>query len=268
MTEKRKPGFYRISSEEYHATSALNKSGIVHLAKSPSHYKWNKDNPDPPTPAMKTGSALHLSVFEPDEYKKQVRVAPAVDKRTKAGKALWAGFERGAQGKIIIPAKDEDVIKNMKNAVLRNETAAALLADGIAELSGFWVHETGVMCKLRSDWITGNKIVVDLKSCLDASYKAFQKAVANLYYHWQAAFYLDGLTKLTGEEHLVFLFICVEKTAPYGVAVYQLDRESINAARRQMTPIIDQYAMCKAKGYWPGYVDEIQTLALPRWAIN
>ena len=264
----KKPGFYRISNEEYHAYPALNKSGMVHLDKSPSHYKWNKDNPEPPTPAKQTGSALHLAVFEPDEYKKQVAVAPVVDKRTKIGKAAFADFERKAEGKIIISGKDESVIKNMKDAVLRNSTASTLLADGIAELSGFWVHETGVMCKCRPDWITGDKIVVDLKSCLDASYKGFQKAAANFLYHWQAAFYLDGLTALTGEEHLVFCFICVEKTAPYGVAVYQLDRASIGAARSQIAPIINQYAICKAKDYWPGYVDEIQQLALPRWAIN
>lgn len=264
-----KPGFYKLSNEEYHKDPALNKSGLVELARSPRHFKAMKEEPKETTPAMVFGSAFHLAVLEPDEYKKKIVIAPSVPKRSKADKATWAAFNDRVQkgGLIPISQEDADTIEHMKKAVLENETAAALLSDGIAELSGFFRDQTGVMCKIRTDWITGDRIVVDLKSCRDASFSAFQRDSANLKYHWQAAFYLDGLTTLTGEEHVDFLFLCVEKTVPYGVAVYRLDHEAIEAGRRQIRPLINQYAECLARDYWPGYVDTVQQLGLPRWAL-
>lgn len=122
------------------------------------------------------------------------------------------------------------------------------------------------MCKVRLDWYTGLKEVVDLKSCLDASYEAFSKAIANLKYHWQAWFYLKGITTVKEVEHTKFIFIAVEKDPPYGVAVYEATEAMLKKAQTQIEPLLDVYAQCLKTDVWPGYRDELQQIDLPRWA--
>jgi len=268
MKKIKKPGIFELSNEEYHDQPGLNKSGLVQLAKSPAHYfEWYHAPEEEPTRAMVIGTAIHTAILEPDKFVQSIIIAPQVDKRTKAGKAEWESFQEKAKGKIVLTEDEVHAIEGMKASVYNNITAFDLLLEGKAEQSIFFkdpVHN--LLCKVRPDWYTVDREVVDIKTCLDAGYDGFSKAIANYKYHWQALFYLKGLTAVTEIEHAKFIFIAVEKTPPYAVAIYEATKDMLNTARRQIASILDVYAHCLKRNVWPGYEDKVQQIELPRWA--
>lgn len=75
-----KPGIYQpeqLNNETYHALEAVSKSDLDKINRSPAHYKYAKENPTPPTPAMERGTAVHMAVLEPDEFRRHY--APEFD---------------------------------------------------------------------------------------------------------------------------------------------------------------------------------------------
>lgn len=149
----------------------------------------------------------------------------------------------------------------------------------------------------------GNNMVVDLKTCEDASLEGFSKSIANWRYDVQHPYYLDGLREAlrqgnceppaegaaelsaywTDKETGVlcrcrpdfwrghpnhFIFIAVEKKPPYAVGVYKLDEESVDLGRAVYRADLKRYAECLANDNWPGYGDKIQTISVPGWHAN
>ena len=81
-------------------------------------------------------------------------------------------------------------------------------------------------------------LIVDLKTTMDASPDAFARTAANFNYPLQAAYYVDGLQAAgiaSPDAVTSFVFLVVEKTPPYGVAVYTLPEDAIEP-RSQPVP--------------------------------
>ena len=251
-----------ISNADYHADPAISASQLKTVMQSPYHYWSRYLDPDRvamvPTAAMRLGSLVHCAVLEPDELSTRYQLAP--DRRTKEGKA--AVTEMAAAGIEAVSETDLAQALQIADAVRSNSTAALLLSNGAAEQS-FWFDDiaTGMRCKCRPDWFDGTTIV-DLKTCQDASPTGFAKAVANFSYQIQAAHYLAGTLATR------FIFVAVEKTAPYAIGVYELDAEALvhgSISRHNALQILQD---CKAVNNYPGYTDGIQTLQLPGWALK
>ena len=147
---------------------------------------------------------------------------------------------------------------------------AALLGDGYAEASTFWIDEaTGELCKCRPDWVspTGSGVIlVDGKTCQDASPAGFARTVWNFSYHLQAAWYSEGFERATGIQVHGFVFAAVESSWPHPAAAYMLGDDVLDAARRENRRLLDLYAECKRTGVWPGYAPGISLIQLPAWA--
>lgn len=159
-------------------------------------------------------------------------------------------------------------IHGMREAVMNHPAANRLLTSvpGKAEISFYWNDaKTGEVCRMRPDWLREDDLIVDLKSCEDASLDGFAKSVANWRYDVQDAFYSDGFEAVTGRKPKGFVFIAVEKKPPYAVGVYILDAETKEIGRAQYREDLDKFAECKAKDVWPGYGDAIQKLNMPGW---
>jgi exodeoxyribonuclease VIII len=251
------------SNADYHADPAVSASHLHAVAKSPYHY-WSRYL-DPqrvsvePTTAMRLGSLVHCAVLEPEELAGRYGVCGP--RNTKAGKEQ--AERMAAAGIEAVTQSDMALALSMALSVRLHPAAAALLAQGKAEQSFWWDDAaTGLRCKCRPDWYAGTT-VVDLKTTTDASPAGFARSVATFRYHVQASHYLAGLH---GAER--FVFIAVEKTAPYVVAVYELDAAAMAAGdelrQRDMRVIAD----CQAISEWPGYGNTIQSLSLPSWALR
>jgi len=252
-----------LSNEEYHADPAVSASHLHQVARSGQHYwaRYVTKVPELPksTAAMTMGSLVHCAVLEPDELLKRYGIAP--DRRTKVGKE--AAAEMQANG--IEPVSEADMLlaERMARAVRRHPYAAKLLSAGKPETSIWWDDpETGLRCKCRPDWING-RVCVDLKTTTDASLLGFAKSMAHFRYHVQTAHYMA--CDLFDQ----FIFIAVEKEAPYAVACYYLDPCSRDFAEGQRLRARDlqRIANCRAMAAWPGYGDELQRISLPGWAF-
>jgi len=249
-----------MSSADYHAHPAVSKSVLDKLARSPLHCRAYLDGErTEPTPAMLLGTAVHTAILEPERFDVEYAVFEG-DRRTTAGKQAYADLV--SRGKSIVSASDSDVISSMAAAVRAHPVASALLRNGSAEQSVFWTDPmTGLGCKCRPDWWRTDNIVVDVKTTEDASPAAFAKSIAGFRYHVQAAHYLAG----TQADR--FVFIAVEKKAPYAVAVYELDAVSLEVGEAIRREELNIYDICSRAGEWPGYSPDIEVLSLPAWAF-
>jgi hypothetical protein len=249
------------SNEQYHADPAVSASHLHAIAKSPQHY-WSRflnpaRPPVEPTAAMRFGSLAHCAVLESEELPNRYGVCGP--RNTKAGKEQ--AEQMAAAGIEPVTAGDMLTANCMADAVRSHPYAGALLAEGKAEQSFWWDDlPTGMRCKCRPDWYFGST-VVDLKTTTDASPAGFAKSVATFRYHVQASHYLSGLH---GAER--FLFIAVEKTYPYAVAVYELDADAMRVGDELRRRDLQMIADCRATGEWPGYSSTCEILSLPKWA--
>ena len=257
-----------MTEQEYRKHPAISRSELFKISESPEKFKYYQEHPEEPTPALVFGQLFHAMALTPETVWEQFAVMPNVDRRTKVGKEEWALFETDNQGKDIITANDFEQIKAMYDALYSTPYVAKLLS-GTKELSFFMEDEsTGVMMKCRPDCLTDigdTHILIDYKSCTDATSEQFMKDAIKLMYDLQMAYYKDILDKQRGCEHTV-LFIAQEKTAPYLVNVLEANEYFIKSGRDMYRTYLDMYAECEKSGNWYGLVNGgINTLGLPSW---
>lgn len=274
------PGLHEVDSETYHQGDGwrdiIGHSGIVRLMRSPLHYKYGQDEDDEEREDhFDFGEAYHLAILQYDLFKKTV-VAPPPEVLSKSGSRAgnaWKEWEAAQLqgGKVILTHKAFNALENMAEVMERCETASAILKNpGFCERSAVWkdpVYEFLGKCRPDKD-IPNLGVLVDLKTCRNASQQEFAKACGNLGYDIEAAWYLDGMRALTGIDYQTFIFLAQEKTPPYAVAVYQADEEFIGVGRRKCDVAREIYNNCLAKNYWPGYPDRVQKVYLPVWATK
>ena len=187
-------------------------------------------------------------------------------KCTKDGKA-W----RDAQTREIVEDVQMRTALAQAAAVRALPDVAALLGDGYGEASAFWIDEaTGELCKCRPDWVSpagDGVILVDGKTCQDASPEGFGRAVANYAYDLQAAHYAEGFRLATGLRVYGFIFAAVESAWPHAAAAYMLPDDWLDAALIERRRLIDLYAKCRRENRWPGYGSQLRQLVRPRWHL-
>lgn len=283
MMERHAGLFPDIPNDAYHGGPGISKSGLDLIARSPRHYRFAtdaaNDNARTPTAAQRVGSLAHKLILEPDSFHAEYVVGPKFDRRTNAGKEAAAAFEVEAAGRTVITEDEFEQANAMLHAVGAHPFAAALFRKGRAEVSAYWNDPaTGVLCRCRPDYWRRDGILVDLKTTDDSSPEEFGRSVLKWRYHVQAAFYLEG-ARLAMEQSPVdldleiglpaeFVFVAVEKNPPHAVAVYRLDRDSIEVGRREMRADLDRYATCLANDDWPAFGDTLLPLSLPEWHLR
>jgi len=261
-----------MPADEYHSTHAMSAGGLKRMRQSPAHFFGvqldpNRPPPGEPSPALKNGTLVHCAIFEPDQLSSRYHVKPpGIDGRTKEGKA-WA--ERHAAFELV-DAAQMAAAQAQAAALRRLPEIAALLSDGFGEASAFWIDEaTGELCKCRPDWTSpagDGVILVDGKTCQDASPDGFSRAIWNFDYWLQAAWYSDGYERATGKHVHGFVFAAVESSWPHAAAAYMLGDDVLDRARTENRRLLDLYAECRRTNIWPGYQTTIQPISLPAWA--
>ena len=233
------------------------------LKTSPQKARYGRHSP---SAAMATGTLFHTAILEPDELEKRYLVSDNLDRRTKAGKEAVAEAE--AQGLILLKSDQMDEAMAARDAVHAITEASNLIKGNAAlfEQAVFW-NEGKTQAKAKLDILRPSlNAVPDLKTAQDASPSGFARAVANFGYHMQAAWYLRGVTKVTGEKHDDFPFIVVEPVYPYACAVYRLDKAAMAEGLAMCKHALKLYRECSEADAWPGY--QSQTLELPKWSFQ
>lgn len=261
-------GFYpNLSNEDYHASSAISKSGLMTFKRSPLHYydaylsddRIQKEQ----TPQMLLGSIVHTMILEGGEVNNRYVAAPKIDKRTNAGKEAWLIFSEENKDKQVVDAQLWSDAMYMSEKIFKNPKAMELIEGGVNESSIFYNDsDTGLMCKSRPDVLFEGH-VVDLKTTADASPEAFSKSIYTYGYHVQCAMMQEAIHSQLGVMVKNFFFVCVETKSPFYTAIYILDDEAMHKGREEAKNLLEKYKKCRQNNEWNGY--EIMQIGLPRW---
>lgn len=257
-----------MTEKEYRQHEGISRSELWKLRESPEKAKWAWEHPEPPTPALLFGQAVHKLVLEPDTFDEAFAVSPNIDRRTKDGKAAYNAFcDTLGERQVITPEMHHTAVEMRNKAI--STTFVAKLLQGEHEKPMFWVDDlTGEPCKIRLDALSeidGRPLIVDYKSTQDASTDGFMRHALNFGYDFQAAMYSEGVEKVTGQKPL-FVFIAQEKTEPYAVNILQADDLFLKRGYEIYRELLGIYHECKESGVWYGYLGAyniINNLALP-----
>lgn len=261
-------GLINVPESEYHAHPAISKSGLDRISISPAHFKAWKAAPDDPTDAMLFGSLCHRLILEPQAFEATVACAPECDRRTKDGKAIWDAFQAENVAKTIVKRDQYEILAGMARAWVAHPLYSKVHEGSLIEKSVFWNDpQTGLQCKSRPDIVHKSGMILDLKTTDSAVPTEFQRTIAKYRYHVQAAWYLDGISKATGQTFDQFLFIAIEKKPPFGIAVYVATPLMIAQGRQAYIRDFETYAECMRKDSWPSYPTDVQPIDLPVWAM-
>ena len=259
-----------MTEREYRKSPAISRSELWHIRESPQKFKYYKENPPAPTPALLFGQVFHKMLLEPVTFDDEFVVAPEVNRLTKDGKQMWEAFVADHEKQTIIPEEMYAKAKEMCEAV-KSEPLAVKLLNGAAEVPFFWTDEmTGEDCKCRVDVLNteySQPIIVDAKTTADASTESFIRSAINYGYDFQAAMYSEGVEKNIGKKPL-FVFIAVEKDPPFSINILQADELMLRRGYDLFREYIGIYHDCKMTGNFYGYLgklNQINNLALPAY---
>ena len=265
------PGVYpRIPSEDYHRWKALSSSMLKRIVRSPSHLRDYLDNPKPSTKDQIFHTAIHTAVLEPDRFVAEYVKAPALDRRTKEGKAAWAVLMETYGASRVLDEDDYATCIAARAGLLEMPKLMELLRlDDPAlvdfELSFVW-EENGVLCKGRADLVNTHYqdgALVDLKSTNDARPHKFQWQMRDNGDHVQGAFYSRGLIA-NGIPIEACYLVAIEDSPPARARGYRIHAGLMEHAEIQVSAGVAAYKDCLATDKWPGYEDRIESIGAPQ----
>lgn len=270
-----------VDAEAYHAHKALSASKLSLLAKSPAHYRYAEDHPQPSTQAQIIGEAVHKAVLEPSLFAEYYTLSPLASRRSKAYDQTVA--DAGGAHRVLLKKEYEEIYA-MRSAIQANANAHDLLGGYVGAFrevtllaqTSYTYEDTGEVVafplKARLDvWDPAGGVIVDLKTTRDASPEAFSKALYDYGYYRQLAFYrymAKALIQAVTDEVVIpdCYIVAVEKTPPYPVVIYRIDDMALQAGWDECRALLERHHACHRSGVWPGYATDEQALTLPQWA--
>lgn len=243
-----------MDQNEYLSMRAVNSHALIEMMRSPLHcwarYFDPERKKDEPTAAMRFGSLVHTMILEPERFDSRYVVAD-INRRTNQGKAE---FERILSlGMAPVSADEMVVAVSIKNSVMNHHLARELLTDGEPEKTIIFGRGRGLLpLKGRLDYLHPQHGIIELKTAVDASKRAFVSAVYRYGYHISAAFY-RSLVRYALLAECQHTFVVVEPKPPYAVAVYSTPDSMLDEGRRIFAEQLDRLDECVASEIWPGY---------------
>ena len=255
-----------MTEQEYRNHPAISRSQLFKIKESPEKFKWAEEHPEPPAPALIFGQLLHAMVLQPETVDRDFAVT-TFGRKTKTFDKHQSELEEGVT--LVTESEFEQAVAMKKK--LESIDYVRQLLSGEREKPFFWKDDlTGEECKCRVDClshINGIDIIVDLKTAENADTDTFMRHAIKYGYNLQAAMYGEGVKANTGKEH-AFVFIVIEKKAPYAINILQADKAFVLHGFDMFRELIGTYHECKVSGNWWGYLGKhniINNLPLPAY---
>lgn len=281
---------------EYHSLPALSGTGVKRLLESPADYKWERENPCEPSPAMAFGTLVHaltLGTYEPEDdpfnyeppvIDPAVIVAPFDSFRTKEAKE-WKALQE-LEGKQVVSqsvhatmladvekktaaleAKKQEAhtrAQTLAHAVHDHEVAGRLLdAPGVSEVAVFGEHR-GAPLRGKLDRLPDEGPLIDLKTARNIGLRHMAYAMDDFGYALQLAHYALLADRLERP-----YIIAVRNEGRPAAAVYRIGEQTWSLALAATRGAWDLYADCMESGIWPDPHDNrVLDVDLPYWALD
>jgi hypothetical protein len=253
----------RMSNAEYHATDAISSSDVKMVyGKSLAHWKAKVYKS---STVFDVGTAVHAMCLESE--KNLVIRGP----ETRRGKAWTEAYEEAqANDQTLLTAADYDLARNIADSVLFHPAGQRMAGPTTVNEASFFATdpETGLKIKCRPDsYWPAKGVLYDIKTCQDASPRGVAKDVGPSGYNYaiQAAFYMHVMN-CAGQKADQFVFVNVEKAAPYAVSTNILSPEYLAWGKQKMHETLHQIAEANETQKWDtGWSATTNVVVLPRW---
>jgi len=287
---------------DYRRTEGLSQSAMKELLISPAHYQAAYGpNAEPrfATAAMTWGLALHARVLEPEKFDnlfydrsskpKEPTIAdlkemldesgteyPKSAKKADLENLLWPEGKK-KDNRTSMDPKDFDNVIRAAEALRTHDITGDWFCPGqekyreFNEVSLYCRNELGQTLKGRFDrmLLTDDTVtILDLKTTQDATPAGFVRSVQNFSYDLQAAWYTYLAEQCYPGRSVEFLFVAIEKKAPFGISVFRASPQLIANGQKKMARALELFAQCETLDYWPSYDPIIHDLVLPQWALH
>ena len=259
---------YNQSDFAYRKEPGVNQSSLKKILLSPAHYQAALKFRMIPTPAMEMGTALHCLTLDGEKAfdKSYVKKPEGLSLATKEGKAWKA--ELGRKKALNAGGKDDPwgSVQGMDQSLKRLAWYSGTDAEYIKrnEVSIYW-DWMGVRCKARLDSVLIEEgLVLDLKTTDTVEPDLFLKKVIGLGYDFQAAYYAKAAEVAFGKP-FKFLFVAVERKAPYTVDIFEATPDMMEEAMYKCEKALRTYALCEENNSWPNREPVIRQLDYPTW---
>lgn len=261
------PGIHKMPMAAYLADPCVAPSLTAGLAdtilrQSALHAKWQhpKLSPDyrqEEDTKFDIGTAAHSLILEGDD---KVAVVEFNDWRTKAAQEQ-RDLAR-TNGMTPLLAKHYKAVKEMvavAREFMKNCEIGASLAGAQPELTVI-AKDGDIWLRARPDLTSkDNRILVNYKTCENASPEVFSRQIGRMGYDVSAAFYERAMKRL-GHRAEEF-FIAQEITPPYACSLHGLDPAAREIAEEKVELAIAIWAKCLKTGRWNGYPGRVHYTA-------
>jgi hypothetical protein len=259
---------YNQSDFAYRKEPGVNQSSLKKILLSPAHYQAALKFKMIPTPAMEMGTALHALSLDGEAAfdKGYIKKPDGLSLATKEGKAWKA--EVGRKKVLSSGGKDDPwgSVQGMNESLKRLQWFNPSQDDYIKynEVSIYW-DWMGVKCKARLDRVAIEEgLVLDLKTTDTVEPDLFLKKVIGLGYDFQAAYYAKAAEVAFGKP-FKFLFVAVERKAPYTVDIFEATPDMMEEAMYKCEKALKTYALCQENNSWPNRDPIVRQLDYPSW---
>ena len=262
---------YMQADRAYRKDPAHAQSHVKHILRSPAHYLAAKNKRFAPTISMQIGSALHCLILEgQDQFDTDYVLKPdGLSMTTKAGKE-WK--EQNSK-KTALSKTDTyaswDAVHGMAESLRTLDWFNPAQTDyrKFNEVSLYWDAD-GLDCKCRLDRLIlgeSSATILDLKTTDSINYNDFlKKVIGSMSYMFQVSWYIEGVEAVY-KVPASFVFIGVERTPPYSMAVFEIGTSMYAEGMRQTHAARNILANCLKENRWPAPPVQTYTLELPSW---
>ena len=242
-----------LENDDYHnCLNYLSATNLKQLYRSAAHFEaWKCRPASAPTASQRIGTALHSAVLEPDRF----AAVYCVFNGARRGR-LWQDFKTANSAAEILSESEYAQVIGMRDAVLGFSSVdfSTMLNDGCSEESIFWCDKkSGEQFRARCDLLHPD-VILDLKTTTDARPHMFVKQAQTNAYEIQAAHYVEGVEKLTGEIK-PFWFVAVEIDPPHGVWIHESVAEFIALGKSKIHQALQNYRGSQIQSAPHGYAN-------------
>jgi hypothetical protein len=270
-----------IAADAYHADPAPEPSMAAHdaqtLLSQSARHAWHghpRLNPDfapgEATAQQEEGTALHALLLEQQDA---VEPIDAEDWRTKAAQQARAAAREAGRIPLLAHRWKEllGTAMALRVALSKHEVGDFLARPGAAERVMLWQEEAShgpVWCRSRVDWMALDMpVLFDLKTVGgSANPEAWARTPAGREAALRAVHYLRG-ARACGIDRPRYLFVLLEREAPFGVTVCELAPALLMMGEEQHEYARNMWSVCMKDGEWPSYPPMLATIEASNGAI-
>lgn len=254
-----------VTDEEYHSDrDYVSSTQLKSILKTPKHFLAAVQGAGKDKQVLEFGRLAHMAVFEPWRFEDVVLPYDGeFDRRLRSCKTFIADHPNHT----VIGQDKFDALLSMRKAVrehyFRGRTLGEWFDEGESEKAIYFVERvTNVKCRVKVDNLHP-EFIFDLKSTVDVRPAAFNGSVHAYHYDLSAFMYQTGVQYFTGEER-PFVFIAVEKEAPYSVMTYTAGDSLLDNGAQKFEDGLNRLNHARAHDSWPGYAGDY-VLEVDRW---